>query len=78
MRAIWDALSNMVMAAALALPLWAVKGLVIAGLLALAVWAMRMPRQYAFKGAPGEKWYYDVRIWAVAVIFCEILPYLFF
>jgi hypothetical protein len=78
MKSVWEAVSALIMAGVLALPMWAVKGLVIAVLAGMGGWAMRMPRQYAMKGAPGDQWYYDVRYWAVAVIVCEIIPYLVF
>ena len=66
------------MALVAAIPMWGVRAAVIASFVGLAVWAMSMPRAYAFKGAPQEVWYYDVRLWAVAVLACEILPYVFF
>lgn len=78
MRMIWDALSEAVMTALAAMPLWSVKVLVIGIFAGLAIWAMTMPGDHAFRGAPDRAWWRDVRIWAVVVIGLEIIPYLFF
>ena len=77
-RAIWDGAGGTVMAFVAAIPLWGVRAAVIASFIGIAIWAMTMPRAYAFKGAPSQAWYYDVRIWAVVVLGIEILPYAFF
>jgi hypothetical protein len=78
MRVIWDAASEAIMAALVAIPLWGVRAIVIALLGGLAIWALALPEQYAFQGAPSRSRLLDVRIWAVVVIVLEIIPYIVF
>lgn len=78
LQPVWDPAGDALMGVIAAIPLWGVRAVVIATFIGMAVWAMSLPRAYAFKGAPAEKWYYDVRLWAVLVLACEILPYVFF
>jgi hypothetical protein len=60
------------------IPDWGVKLLVILIFACLVYLALRLPREYIFIGAPNRKWWRDVRIWVVVVVFLEVLMYLFF
>jgi len=78
MRGLWDAVAGALMTVMGAIPLWGVKLLVLGMLGALAAWAMTMPAAYAFKGAPDQARWRDVRVWAVIVIVLEMIPYIVF
>ena len=78
MTCLWEKLSGIIMDGLGAVPLLGARLLVISILVALAVWALRMPREYAFKGAPDREWWRDMRLWAAAIILLQIIPYLIF
>ena len=78
MKTVWDALSGVIMAAMVAIPLWGVRVIVVGLLVALAIWALTLPADYAFKGVEKRSPLRDVRLWAVVVIIIEIIPYIVF
>lgn len=78
MKTLWEGISSLITAGLGAIPLWGVRLLVIGMMTGLAIWALRLPADYAFKGAPSRSPFRDVRLWAAVVIILEIIPYIIF
>jgi len=60
------------------LPLWWGKVIAVVFFLAIAVWAWRRPRAYIFKGAPDDRGWRDLRVWASVAMVIQILIYMAF
>ncbi len=65
-------------AALAAVPFGAARGITTAFLVLAALAALMLDRETALRGAPGRRWYYDVRLWAAAIMLPYIVIYLVF
>ncbi|MFC2077009.1 hypothetical protein ACFLT7_07995 [candidate division KSB1 bacterium] len=48
-------------------PIWAVKLGVVLFLAAILVWIRLLPAAYILKDAPDDKWWRDIRWWALGI-----------
>lgn len=57
-------------------PMWVAMACTIGLFLAAVVWVWRLKRDFIFRGAPGQEWWRDLRIWATLVVVPYIAAYL--
>jgi len=60
------------------IPLFWGKVVAIIFFLAVILWAWRRPRAYVFEGAPDQRGWRDLRIWATLLLIVQIALYLIF
>ena len=58
------------------LPLWWGKVIAAVFFLAIAVWAWRRPRSYIYRGAPDDRRWRDLRVWASVLMVIQVLIYI--
>ena len=78
MNALWNWAGDGLIAALGLIPLGGVKVLIVLYFAALVSLGFMLPRSYIFEGTPDQKFWRDIRFWAVVVIALEMIPYLYF
>lgn len=58
-----------------AIPLGAARWVIVGFYGAAAASCFLLPRDFVFRGAPDQRWYRDLRLWAVAVTAPYVLIY---
>jgi len=61
----------------LAIPLAAARWILVAFFVAAAGASFLLPREFIFRGAPDQRWYRDLRWWAIGVTVPYVLIYAF-
>ncbi len=54
------------------------KVIAVIAFVGIAVWAWRRPRSFIFQGAPDNRGWRDLRVWATILIAVQIVVYLSF
>jgi len=58
-----------------AIPLAAARWVLVGFFLLAAVASLLLPREFVFRGAPDQRWYRDLRWWALAATLPYVLIY---
>ena len=60
------------------IPLWWGKVVAVVAFVGIAVWAWFQPRRFVLKGAPDNRNWRDLRVWASILMAIQIVIYLSF